>query len=136
MLSFATVGEAILVPIFDERKLVKTKLGTMLIGIGTLDDVIEILTIGLAVSFIGIKTDTWNIIFSIMALIVVIVLTFIIFKIKSIYNVKMSKLPKLENIFLVALFMFFLYISIGKFAGSEALHKYAVCRTADHNSYF
>ena len=41
-MSFATVGEAILLPILDEFKIVNTKLGQSIIGIGTLDDIIEV----------------------------------------------------------------------------------------------
>lgn len=44
-LSFATVGEAMLIPILDEFKLTKTRLGQTILGIGTLDDVIEIFLI-------------------------------------------------------------------------------------------
>ncbi len=41
-LSFATVGEAVLLPILAEFKLVKTDFGQLTLGIGTLDDVIEV----------------------------------------------------------------------------------------------
>jgi Ca2+-transporting ATPase len=44
-LSFATVGEAVLIPILDEFKLTKTKLGQSILGIGTLDDIIEVFLI-------------------------------------------------------------------------------------------
>lgn len=42
-LSFATVGEAVLLPILSEFKIVKTDFGQLTLGIGTLDDVIEVL---------------------------------------------------------------------------------------------
>ena len=42
-LSFATVGEAVLIPILDEFRLTKTKLGQTIPGVGILDDVIEVL---------------------------------------------------------------------------------------------
>jgi Ca2+-transporting ATPase len=42
-LSFATVGEAILLPILAEFKIIKTTFGQLTLGIGTLDDVIEVL---------------------------------------------------------------------------------------------
>lgn len=42
-LSFATVGEAILLPILAEFKIVKTNFGQLTLGIGTLDDIIEVL---------------------------------------------------------------------------------------------
>ena len=44
-LSFATVGEGVLIPVLDEFKLTKTKLGQTILGIGVLDDIIEIFVI-------------------------------------------------------------------------------------------
>ena len=42
-LSFATVGEAVLLPILHEFHITKTKFGQLTLGIGTLDDIIEVL---------------------------------------------------------------------------------------------
>jgi Ca2+-transporting ATPase len=42
-LSFATVGEAVLLPILAQYKVVNTTFGQLTLGIGTLDDVIEVL---------------------------------------------------------------------------------------------
>lgn len=42
-MSFATVGEAILLPILSEFKVVNTNFGQLTLGIGTLDDIIEVL---------------------------------------------------------------------------------------------
>ena len=42
-LSFATVGEAVLLPILNEFRVIKTTFGQLTLGIGTLDDIIEIL---------------------------------------------------------------------------------------------
>ncbi len=42
-LSFATVGEAVLLPILNEFQVTKTKFGQLTLGIGTLDDIIEVL---------------------------------------------------------------------------------------------
>jgi Kef-type K+ transport system membrane component KefB len=42
-LSFATVGEAVLLPILAGFKVIKTTFGQLTLGIGTLDDVIEVL---------------------------------------------------------------------------------------------
>jgi len=42
-MSFATVGEAILLPILAEFKVLNTKFGQLTLGIGTFDDVIEVL---------------------------------------------------------------------------------------------
>jgi len=42
-LSFATVGEAVLLPILNEFGVIKTTFGQLTLGIGTLDDIIEVL---------------------------------------------------------------------------------------------
>jgi len=42
-MSFATVGEAILLPILNEFGVIKTIFGQLTLGIGTLDDIIEVL---------------------------------------------------------------------------------------------
>jgi len=42
-LSFATASEAVLLPILSEFKIVKTDFGQLTLGIGTLDDIIEVL---------------------------------------------------------------------------------------------
>ncbi|MFQ6068547.1 MAG: cation:proton antiporter, partial [Candidatus Bathyarchaeia archaeon] len=41
--SFATVGEAVLLPILNEFGVIKTTFGQLTLGIGTLDDIIEVL---------------------------------------------------------------------------------------------
>jgi Kef-type K+ transport system membrane component KefB len=41
--SFATVGEAVLLPILNEFKIIRTTFGQLTLGIGTLDDIIEVL---------------------------------------------------------------------------------------------
>ena len=52
-LSFATVGEAILLPILAKFKIIKTTFGQLTLGIGTLDDILEALTL-LLVPFLPI----------------------------------------------------------------------------------
>jgi len=42
-LSFATVGEVVLLPILNEFGVIKTTFGQLTLGIGTLDDIIEVL---------------------------------------------------------------------------------------------
>ena len=42
-LSFATVGEAVLLPILNEFGVIRTTFGQLTLGIGTLDDIIEVL---------------------------------------------------------------------------------------------
>ena len=51
--SFATVGEAALLPILKEFKLIKTKLGQTILSVGVLDDIIEVTTFALAMFYIN-----------------------------------------------------------------------------------
>jgi len=46
-LSFATVGEAVLLPILSEFKVLKTTFGQLTLGIGTFDDIIEVLMLAI-----------------------------------------------------------------------------------------
>jgi len=49
-------AEAVIVPILDEFKMIKTRVGTFIIGAGVLDDVIEVVLVGIVSIWIGSKT--------------------------------------------------------------------------------
>ena len=49
-------AEAVIVPIFDEFKMIKTRIGTLIIGAGVLDDIIEVLLVGIVSIWIGART--------------------------------------------------------------------------------
>lgn len=61
--SFATVGEAILMPILSEFKVVNTVFGQLTLGIGVLDDLIEVLMLLLlavfSVSSLSVQTQSF-----------------------------------------------------------------------------
>ena len=114
-LSFATVGEAILIPILDEFKIVNTKLGQSIIGIGTLDDIVEIALLILVVILVGSKAHSSLNIFSIViSLTVLVALTIGLSKMKR-ENGKFKFLP-IESLFLFILFILFLFLGIGELA--------------------
>ena len=119
-LSFATVGEAILIPILDESRLVNTKLGQSIIGIGVLDDLIEIIALVLVIILIG--TDSalgLNMAWVFISLSVLFILTFGLTKLKkegSKFNFR-----KIEVLFLFTLFILFLFLGIGQYADASAL---------------
>ncbi len=50
-------AEAVIVPILDEFKMLKTRMGTFIIGAGVLDDIIEVILVGIVSVWIGAKTD-------------------------------------------------------------------------------
>jgi Kef-type K+ transport system membrane component KefB len=57
-LSFATVGEAVLLPILAGFKIIKTTFGQLTLGIGTLDDIIEVLMLAVVAVLPGFVPTT------------------------------------------------------------------------------
>ncbi|MDA3946605.1 MAG: cation:proton antiporter [Helicobacteraceae bacterium] len=49
-------AEAVIVPILDEFQMIKTRIGTFIIGAGVLDDIIEVILVGIVSIWIGTKT--------------------------------------------------------------------------------
>ena len=112
--SFATVGEAILIPILDEFKMVNSHLGQMIIGIGTFDDIMEIGTILVAGVIIGLRSakaasSLPNVLNIVLIFAVLIAVTFIVHKIKNI------KFGSVNTIFIVIMGILFLFVGIGQY---------------------
>jgi len=119
-LSFATVGEAVLIPILDEFKLIRKPLGQTIIGVGTLDDVIEAFTLILMVVIIGSHAQRYvNLPLVLISLFILFILTFGLTRLKK-EGEKFSVL-NIETLFLFVIFVFFLFVGIGEFAESAAL---------------
>ncbi|KYK25036.1 hypothetical protein AYK26_02470 [Euryarchaeota archaeon SM23-78] len=119
--SFATVGEAVLLPILDEFKLVKTRLGQTILGVGVLDDIIEVITIIVAVAFIGRSAGHahFNIGLNLLILLLLFGLVFIFVGLqKKIHSFKFKDIP---SFFLFIIFFIFLFVGIGKYVESVAL---------------
>lgn len=115
-LSFATVGEAILVPILDEFKIVNTKLGQSLIGIGVLDDIIEVFVL-IIVTFLlasGTQVNYSGTILILVLLFTLFCLTFGLTKLRK--EGKKFAFLGIENLFLFLLFILFLFLGIGEYA--------------------
>lgn len=120
-LSFATVGEAILIPILEEFKILNTKLGQSIIGIGALDDIIEIALLILAGILVGSKIHSkTSIIITLTSLFILFLLTILLVKVRKEGKTKFRFLP-IETLFLFVLFMFFLFLSIGEIAHATAI---------------
>ena len=120
-LSFATVGEAVLLPILAKFNLLKTKFGQLTLGIGTLDDIIEVLTL-IMIPFLPIILPTLNIqgfpdpIFVVLDLIGIFILTFILVRIAS--KIKHVLCNNLNLSFirpLLIMLIFFSFVAIGGF---------------------
>jgi len=119
--SFATVGEAVLLPILDEFKLVNTKLGQLLIGIGVLDDIVEVVTIIIASVLIGraLGYSPISIWLNLLILILLFSLTIVLVKFRRF--VTSFKYKDVPSFFLFVIFFFFLFIGIGGYMESTAL---------------
>ena len=118
-LSFATVGEAILIPILDKFKIANTKIGQSIIGIGTFDDLIEIIIL-LFVTFLISSSITYgtqmNFVLILTLLFGLFSMTFILTKLKK--QSQKFKVNSIEMLFLLTLFIFFLFLGIGQYADS------------------
>ena len=119
--SFATVGEAVLLPILDEFKLVKTKLGQTILGIGVLDDIVEIITIVVASIVVGraVGHSHFNIWINLAILISLFGVVFLLMKFHK--NLDSFKFKDISSFFLFVMFFIFLFIGIGRFVESAAL---------------
>jgi Kef-type K+ transport system membrane component KefB len=120
--SFATVGEAILLPILDKFKIVNTKLGQTILGVGTFDDIFEIAILVIIVLFIGAKsseTTGTHLIITFGALILLFILAAILIKLKK--RSEQFNVYNIETLFLISLAVLFLFLGIGGFANSTAL---------------
>ena len=126
-LSFATVGEAVLIPILEKFKLTKTKLAQTILGVATLDDIIEVLIIILLVMllpiWIGGKEkigfeigDILIIFFSLFSL---FLFAFGIVKLKE--KISRMRVKEIEAIFILILAIFFLFVGLGKFEEAGAI---------------
>lgn len=120
-LSFATVGEAVLLPILAKFNLLKTRFGQLTLGIGTLDDVLEVLTL-IMVPFLPIFLPTLHIqgfpnpTFVVLDLIGIFILTLILVKIASKIKHALSNNVNFGFIRpLVIMLIFFSFVVVGSF---------------------
>ena len=120
-LSFATVGEAVLLPILAKYNLLKTKFGQLTLGIGTLDDILEVLTL-IMIPFLPIFLPALKIqnfpdpTFVILDLVGIFILTFILAKLAS--KIKYFLTNNVNFGFirpLIILIVFFSFAVVGSF---------------------
>ena len=117
-LSLVAVGEEILIPILNEFRITKTKLGQSIIEIGTLDNIIEILLLMLAGILIGIGIHSkYDIIITLLSLFSLFALTILLGKLNKNGRTKF-KFISIETLFLFILFVFFLFLAIGEIANA------------------
>jgi Kef-type K+ transport system membrane component KefB len=120
-LSFATVGEAVLLPILAGFKIIKTTFGQLTLGIGTLDDIIEVLMLAVVAVLPGFMATTQVriipdplLIFS--GLLCLLLLTFVMMKLGGkVKRVLEAKNPPSYVTSLLTLLVCFSFIAIGGF---------------------
>lgn len=113
--SFATVGEAVLVPILDEFNLIKTKFGQTLLGIGTLDDIVEIITVIAASSLLGVSMGNSGTSLLIVLLILALLFTIPLFLYLLRDKINHFKFKGVPTLFIFSLFILFLFVGVGEF---------------------
>ena len=119
--SFATVGEAILVPILDEFHIIKTKFGQSVLGIGTLDDIIEIIIIIITSLILGTSAGYmhFDIIQNLFFLALLFFTPFLLYFFHQ--HIRPFIFKKTSPLFLFGLIILFLFIGIGSFTEASAL---------------
>jgi len=120
-LSFATIGEGVLFPILEKEGLVKNKLGQTILSVGVIDDAFEVITIILAIILIGSSLRGYNVFSISIALFTLFILAFGIIILKKKLRRTLRKFPEFEDLFLLAMFILFSFLSIGKYAEATAL---------------
>jgi len=119
-ISFATVGEAILIPILDEFKIINTKLGQSIIGIGTLDDILEIIILIVVIIIAGSTIqEPVSIGLTIGSLFILFGLAYGLTRFSK--TGKKFKFTNIEMLFLFVLFIFFLFLGVGELAQGGAI---------------
>jgi len=119
-LSFATVGEAVLIPILDEFNVAKTRFGQLIIGIGSIDDIIEIFVLLVVILLIGSGTQMHHqVAWTIGSLIFLGILTLVFIEEKD--EGERFTFKGIENLFLFIMFLFFLFLGVGEYAEATPL---------------
>lgn len=121
-LSFATVGEAILIPILEEFKIVNDPLGQTIIGIGTIDDIFEILALILILPLIG--STEYNLLHLIIILgsfLTLFLLAYFLIIVKKLYTGNRLKFLDINMLFFFVIGVLFLFIGVGLYAEAGAV---------------
>ncbi len=117
-LSFATVGEAILAPILDKLNIVNTKIGQGIIGIGTLDDAVEIIALVFVTFVIGSHAGG-SIEIVLLSLFALTIMTFGFTWLDR--NGHKFRFSNVQTLFLMIMIVFFLFVGIGEYADAAPL---------------
>lgn len=123
--AFATVGEAVLLPILNEFKIVKTTFGQLTLGIGTLDDIVEVLmlaSVAVLPGFVPISLAQGfpDPLVVLMDLSLLLILTLIIAKFGNKVKDVLERNPLPSFTYsLLTLLVFFSFVTLGNFVAES-----------------
>jgi len=119
--SFATVWEAILIPILDEFKIIKTKFWQTILWVGTLDDIVELITI--VIMSIVLWYSVWESTISISSNFLLLWWLFLIPLSLQLFKSKIHhlKFKWVHPLFIFWLITLFIFIGIGNLVWAAAL---------------
>ena len=118
-LSFATVGEAVLLPILKEFGVIDTSFGQLTLGIGTLDDVVEVLMLALVAVLPGflpmVRTEVFpNPLFVLLDLAAILLISVFMIKTGSAVKRLLEKNHTPSYVYsLLTMFIFFSFVALG-----------------------
>jgi Ca2+-transporting ATPase len=109
-------AEAVIVPILDEFKMIKTRIGTFIIGAGVLDDVIEVILVGIVSVWIGSKSAEVHggIVGLIVGIFAFALISWIVYKLLP-KVIKMFEPKDLSSLMVFALIVLFGFGGLGEF---------------------
>lgn len=119
--SFATVWEAILIPILDEFKIIRTQFWQTILWAWTIDDIIELITIIYA--SVVLWQSIWGGMFSIWTILLIIAGLFLVPILLQIFKSKIHlwKFKDVSVLFLFWLVVLFIFIWVWSFVEAAAL---------------
>ncbi|NPA38605.1 MAG: cation:proton antiporter [Candidatus Nanohaloarchaeota archaeon] len=120
------IGEAILVPILEEFRLVRTKFGSLLIGIGTLDDIFEVTALSIAIIVAAEKATSLTYVDIIAPFLTIAVLTFftiVLIKYNGLRD-RIGNIREYDYYILLSITIFFIYLAIGSLGGVESVSAF------------
>ncbi len=117
-MSFASVGEVILIPLLDEFKILKTKLGRAIVDIGVTGNILEICVL-IVVSIIITSHDPNKIYITFASLILLFLLTAVFVRFR--HEGEQFRFMNVDTMFIFSIFILFLFLGIGKYADATPL---------------
>lgn len=119
--SFATVGESVLLPILEEFKMIKNPLGQTMLGIGVVDDIIEVATVLLASVAVGLKTGQADFTLPVFLGVVGAMFGLAILLAKLHGPAKRLRYYRFDYFFLFVMFLLFVFIGLGQIIDAASL---------------